>query len=170
MSGSATTQTIPGSQYIGGAWSVATGPTLAVVDPATEATLAELPSSTDSDVETALQAARAAQREWARTPSPTRGAHLRAIADVVAERADALATLLVREVGKPMAQAQGEVAFAESLLRYNAEWDRRLEGDVLPGDSPGEQIHLLREPLGVVAAICRGTSRSPCSAARSRRR
>jgi lactaldehyde dehydrogenase/glycolaldehyde dehydrogenase len=142
------------SMYVDGTWGDGSGPCLDVFDPTDASVIAAIPSGSEGDVETALQAAGAAQREWARTPSPTRGAHLRAIADVVAEHADALAALLVREVGKPMAQAQGEVAFAESLLRYNAEWDRRLEGDVLPGDSPGEQIHLLREPLGVVAAIC----------------
>jgi lactaldehyde dehydrogenase/glycolaldehyde dehydrogenase len=53
-----------------------------------------------------------------------------------------------------LAQAHGEVAFAEGFLRYNAEWDRRLEGEILPGDSPDETIHLLRVPLGVVGAIC----------------
>jgi lactaldehyde dehydrogenase/glycolaldehyde dehydrogenase len=59
-----------------------------------------------------------------------------------------------QEVGKPLAQAYGEIDFAEGFLRYNAEWDRRLEGEILPGDSEGETIHLLRVPLGVVAAIC----------------
>ena len=58
------------------------------------------------------------------------------------------------EVGKPVSQAIGEVAFAEAFLRYNASWDRHLEGEILAGDVPDETIHLLREPIGVVAAIC----------------
>jgi lactaldehyde dehydrogenase / glycolaldehyde dehydrogenase len=145
---------IPGSLYIAGVWSEGSGPAIDVHNPSDASVIAALPSATEADVTAALAAARAAQRGWARTPSAERGAHLRAIADLVAENADTLAALLVREVGKPRAEADGEVAFAESLLRYNAEWDRRIEGDILPGDSPGEQIHLLREPLGVVAAIC----------------
>jgi lactaldehyde dehydrogenase/glycolaldehyde dehydrogenase len=62
--------------------------------------------------------------------------------------------ILIREVGKRRAEAEGEVAFAVGFLRYNAEWDQRLEGEILPGDVAGESIHLLRMPLGVVAAIC----------------
>jgi lactaldehyde dehydrogenase / glycolaldehyde dehydrogenase len=150
MGGSATTHTIAGSQYIDGAWSVATGEAIDVFDPTTESSLAELPGSTDADVERTLRAARAAQRAWALTPPVVRGAHLRAIADLFAE----LASLLVREVGKPAAQAAGEVDFAVLILRYTAEWDRRLEGEILTGDGPGEVIHLLRAAIGVVSAIC----------------
>jgi lactaldehyde dehydrogenase/glycolaldehyde dehydrogenase len=62
--------------------------------------------------------------------------------------------MLSAEVGKPLSEATAEVAFAVEFLRYNARWDRILSGDVLAGDSPGEVIHLLRVPLGVVAAIC----------------
>jgi lactaldehyde dehydrogenase/glycolaldehyde dehydrogenase len=148
------TTTIPGSLYVNGKWSEGSGPAIDDFDPSDASVLISIPSATEADVELALKAARAAQREWAHTPSPIRGAYLRKIADVVREHADTFANLLVQEVGKPLAQAHGEVDFAESLLRYNAEWDRRLEGDILPGDSPDETIHLLREPLGVVGAIC----------------
>jgi lactaldehyde dehydrogenase/glycolaldehyde dehydrogenase len=79
---------------------------------------------------------------------------VRAAADLVRRERDRLARLVSQEVGKPLAQAYGEIDFAEGFLRYNAEWDRRLEGEILPGDSEGETIHLLRVPLGVVAAIC----------------
>jgi lactaldehyde dehydrogenase / glycolaldehyde dehydrogenase len=145
---------IPGSQYIDGIWSEGSGPALEVVDPATEMSLASLPSSSDDDVELALAAARRAQLAWARTPAQVRGGHLRAIADLVAQHKPPLSQLLVKEVGKPAAHAAGEVDFAETILRYTAEWDRRIEGEILPGDTPGEVIHLLRAPIGVVAAIC----------------
>src|SRR6185503_15782759 len=95
-----------------------------------------------------------AQRDWSQTPAAVRGGFIRAAADLVRVHRDALARLVSQEVGKPLAQAYGEIDFAEGFLRYNAEWDRRLEGEILPGDSPGETIHLLRVPLGVVAAIC----------------
>ncbi len=140
--------------HIGGTWRPASGEALPVVDPATERTLAEVPSASAAEVRDALAAARAAQPAWGATSPITRGAHLRMLADIVAAHRDELAEILVSEVGKPTGQAQGEVDFAEHLLRYTAEWDRRLEGEILPGETTGEVIHLLRAPIGVVAAIC----------------
>jgi lactaldehyde dehydrogenase/glycolaldehyde dehydrogenase len=140
--------------YIGGSWRAAGGAPISVIDPTSEDRLAEVPSATAADVRAALQSAREAQPAWARTSTIVRGAHLRAIADLLAANRDSLADLLVSEVGKPASQAACELEFTESLVRYNAEWDRRLEGDILPGDVAGEVIHLLRAPVGVVAAIC----------------
>jgi lactaldehyde dehydrogenase/glycolaldehyde dehydrogenase len=140
--------------FIGGRWRAASGAPIRVIDPAREDTLADVASAGAAEVHAALESARTAQPAWAHTSTIERGAHLRAIADLVAAHRDALADLLVSEVGKPASQAAGELEFTESLLRYNAEWDRRLEGDILPGDVAGEVIHLLRAPVGVVAAIC----------------
>jgi len=140
--------------YVGGSWRGASGGAIDVLNPADERHLASVPSATPAEAHAALEAARTAQPGWERTPSVVRGTHLRALADLVARHRQQLAALLVAEVGKPVEQAMGEVGFAEGLLRYNAEWDRRLEGEILPGDTAGEVVHLLRAPLGVVAAIC----------------
>lgn len=140
--------------YIDGTWREASGTVLDVYDPRNERTLAAVASATGAEVHQALEAARRAQRGWARTPAAVRGAFLRGAADLVRRHRDLLARLISLEVGKPVGQGYGEVDFAEGFLRYNAEWDRRLEGDILPGDSVGETIHLLRVPVGVVAAIC----------------
>jgi len=140
--------------YVGGSWRGASGGAIDVVNPKDERCLASVPSATPAEAHAALEAARVAQPGWERSPSVVRGAHLRALADLVVAHKDELAALLVAEVGKPAEQAAAEVDFAEGLLRYNAEWDRRLEGEILPGDTPGEVIHLLRAPLGVVVAIC----------------
>lgn len=140
--------------YSNGAWQAASGEPIDVVDPSREDTLAAIPSAGPGEVHAALSAAHDAQRGWAAASPIERGKLLRKIADVVDEHRDELAELLVKEVGKPTDQAQGEVDFALDLLRYNAEWDRRLEGEILPGDGPGEVVHLLRAPVGVVAAIC----------------
>ena len=102
----------------------------------------------------ALAAARAAQRDWARTPSIVRGQYLRAMAGLLRSNKDRLAELIVSEVGKPVRQALDEVDFAIGFLSYSAEWDRRLEGETLPGEVPGEVIQLTHAPVGVVAAIC----------------
>ncbi len=140
--------------YIAGSWRAASGPTIDVYDPRDESVLATIASATAAEVHDALSAAHAAQRDWARRPAAARGAFVRAAADLVRRERDRLARLVAQEVGKPLSQAYAEVDFAEGFLRYNAEWDRRLEGEILPGDSAGETIHLLRVPLGVVAAIC----------------
>jgi lactaldehyde dehydrogenase/glycolaldehyde dehydrogenase len=141
-------------QYIDGHWRPASGPVWDVVDPTSEEVIALPRSSTAADVASALEVARRAQGAWNAMGAVSRGEHLRAIADLIAAHRDELAHLIVREVGKPIAQARGEAAFAEQFIRYNAEWDRRMEGEILPGDGPGEVIHLVRAPVGVVGAIC----------------
>ncbi len=147
-------QQIASPMYTGGAWHPVSGEALDVFDPATDTVIASIPSATGTDVERALRDAAEAQPGWARTTTIERGRRLRAIADLIAEHADTFASLLVKEVGKPRSQAEGEVGFAVELIRYSAEWDRRLEGEILPGDTPGEVVHLLRAPVGVVVAIC----------------
>jgi lactaldehyde dehydrogenase / glycolaldehyde dehydrogenase len=144
----------PESAYIDGAWLNGRGPSFDIFDPTTGEVLTALATSSDADVESALAAAARVQPEWAATPIRARGDYVRAIADVFRENEEQLARIIVKEVGKPMTQALGELAFAQAFLRYNADWDVRLEGDILPGDVPYEVIHLMRVPLGVVAAIC----------------
>jgi lactaldehyde dehydrogenase/glycolaldehyde dehydrogenase len=99
--------------------------------------IASIPAGSEADVEEVLASAQRAQAGWARTPAATRGAYLREMADLIDANNERLAELVSEEVGKPLEQARGEVEFAAAFLRYNAEWDRRLEGEVLPGDSPG---------------------------------
>ncbi|WP_432828632.1 aldehyde dehydrogenase family protein [Dactylosporangium sp. CA-092794] len=140
--------------YVNGSWQAGAGEPVRVLDPSNERVIADIASASPDQVRAALAAARAAAPGWSRTSAGERGRLLRRMADVIRMHADLLAETLVREVGKRAAEAAGEVAFAESFLRYNAEWDLRLEGEILPGDVPGEQVHLLRVPVGVVAAIC----------------
>jgi lactaldehyde dehydrogenase / glycolaldehyde dehydrogenase len=142
------------SLYLGGRWAPGSGETLEVVDPTTEDTLAAVPSATAAEVEEALSAARTARSAWAPLSPVTRSPYLRRLAALLLEESEPLAELLVREVGKPLAQARNELTIAAEYLRYTAEWDRRLEGDVVPSDSPNEVINLMRMPVGVVAAIC----------------
>jgi lactaldehyde dehydrogenase/glycolaldehyde dehydrogenase len=142
------------SFYFGGAWRRSTGDAVPVINPADERVLASVPSATADEVHQALLAAKGAQRAWARTPTVVRGGYLRAMADVVSRHREELAELIVSEVGKPAGQAAGELDFAVGFLSYNAEWDRRLEGETLPADVPGEIIQLSHAPVGVVGAIC----------------
>jgi lactaldehyde dehydrogenase/glycolaldehyde dehydrogenase len=142
------------SLYIGGEWRRPTGDVIEVLDPSDERILARVGSATAAEVHEALATAHEAQRGWARTPSVVRGQHLRAMARVIEANKARLAELIVSEVGKPAQQAADELDFAVGFLSYSAEWDRRLEGETLPGDVPGEVIQLTHAPVGVVVAIC----------------
>ncbi len=140
--------------FIDGEWSSANGDGIEALNPATEEVLATVPSATEADVDRALDAAQRAKAAWAHTPAPARAAVLRSIADVIEQNADYLARVLVAEGGKPLSQAQGEVEETSGYIRYVAEWDRRIEGEIVPSDNADEQIQLLRVPVGVVSAIC----------------
>lgn len=142
------------SLYVDGEWLSAAGDdSIPVYNPATEEQIADVRSASESDVTAALDAAQAAQREWEQTPAADRGALVRDISDLMLDHADELAELVTREQGKPLAHARGEIEDAADLVRYMAEWDRRIEGDILPGDSQRESVHLVRHPHGIVSAI-----------------
>jgi lactaldehyde dehydrogenase/glycolaldehyde dehydrogenase len=139
--------------YIDGAWRPASGTSLPVVNPATEERLAALNSATSAEVDEAVQAAQRVSDAWANQPGGVRGTAVRAIGDVIRANADELAHLLASEVGKPVAAAHGELAFAANYADYMSGWDRRIEGEVVQSDNIDETILLQRVPMGVVAAI-----------------
>jgi lactaldehyde dehydrogenase/glycolaldehyde dehydrogenase len=139
--------------YIDGAWRAAAGAEQPVVNPATEETVAVLHAATPDDVDEVLAAARGASRGWANQPGGVRGTVVGGIGDVIRANEDELARLLATEVGKPVAAARGELAFAANYADYMAGWDRRIEGDVVQSDNVDETILLQRVPMGVVAAI-----------------
>jgi lactaldehyde dehydrogenase / glycolaldehyde dehydrogenase len=139
--------------YVDGRWREAIGSPHSVINPATESTIAQVPSATPEDVSAALAAARAAQLEWGRAPGGVRGELVGRIAEVIRANADALAHALTAEVGKPLAAAHGELEWAANYAQYMAGWDRRIEGEIIQSDNADETIHLLRVPVGVVAAI-----------------
>lgn len=140
--------------FVNNEWSNGGGEAIPVSNPADGSVIARVASATDEQVSAAIGAAWDARRAWARLPAVERSAYVRRMARVVEQHRDELERLLVQEVGKPLAQARGELDFTIGYFDYTAEWDRRIEGDILPSDNAGESIHLVRSPLGVVAAIC----------------
>nr|WP_210272758.1 aldehyde dehydrogenase family protein [Chthonobacter rhizosphaerae] len=139
---------------IGGEWTGGgSSGEIEVENPATEAIIATIPDGTAADAEAALAAARAAQPAWAALPAYERGKAVDALADAIDENADLLARLVVAEQGKPIGQARGEIAATETFLRYAAESARRIEGDILPSDSPDEEVWIRRVPHGVVVGL-----------------
>lgn len=128
--------------------------TYAVVNPATGETLATYPDATAEEVEAALAAAAEAARTWGRTSAPAeRAALLRRVAELHRERRDELAAIIVREMGKPLAAAEGEVDFAADITAYYADHIDEITGDT-PLDILGEGTAVIRRsPLGALLGI-----------------
>jgi lactaldehyde dehydrogenase / glycolaldehyde dehydrogenase len=124
-----------------------------VTNPATGEVAGSIPESTSSDVDAAFAAADAAQGEWALRPAVERAKFLRALASRIREKVEPLAWTISEEQGKILGLARIEVAFTADYLDYMAEWARRIEGEILESDRPGETILLFRQPIGVVAGI-----------------
>lgn len=129
------------------------GERIAVHNPATGELLAHVPDSAPEVVDQAVQAARAAQPGWEKLPAIQRAAHLREIATKLREHKESLAQTIMREQGKVLPLARVEVDFTADYIDYMAEWARRIEGEVIPSDRPGEHIFLTRKPVGVAAGI-----------------
>ena len=132
---------------------VASAAHLDVINPATCAVLSKVPASTAEDVDRALAAARAAQKDWSRKPAIERAGHLRRIAAKLRENVAHLARTITLEQGKISGLAEVEVNFTADYLDYMAEWARRIEGEIITSDRQNENIFLFRKPLGVVAGI-----------------
>lgn len=126
----------------------------AVINPATGETLATYPLSTPDEVEAALAAADEAFRTWGRTSSPAeRAALLRRVAELHRERRDELAAIIVREMGKPLAAAEGEVDFSADITEYYADVIDQITADQ-PLEISGEGTAVIRRsPLGVLLGI-----------------
>lgn len=137
---------------IGGKW-VSGGENMQVLNPANEQVLGTVPAASAEDAQRALEAAVAAQRGWSRLTGVERGNVLRRWADLVDKHKPRLAEILSQEEGKPLAEALGEIDFGRSWLSYYAEFDRRIEGDIIPADKPNEQLWILPQPVGVVVGI-----------------
>ncbi|PHN25189.1 aldehyde dehydrogenase [Pseudomonas sp. ICMP 561] len=124
-----------------------------VLNPATGAVLARVPASDANQVDRALAAARSAQSAWAKRPANERAGYLRKIASKLRENVAHLARTITLEQGKIYGLAEVEVNFTADYLDYMAEWARRIEGEIITSDRPGENIFMFRKPLGVVAGI-----------------
>lgn len=126
---------------------------LAVTDKATGAVLAHVPLLEPAEIAAAIDGAAEAMRPWAATPPKGRAAVLRRWFERVMAHQDDLAILMTLEQGKPLAEARSEIAYAASFIEWFAEEGKRIEGEVVPAPTPGRRILVLRQPVGVAAAI-----------------
>ncbi len=140
--------------YVDGAWVNAdSGATFPVLDPATGAVIAEVPRMGAAETRRAIEGAQRALPAWKHRTAKDRAQILRRLADLMIARSDDLATLLVREQGKPLFEARAEIAYAASFYEWFAEEAKRLDGSVIPQPLPDRRIVVLREAIGVTAGI-----------------
>jgi succinate-semialdehyde dehydrogenase/glutarate-semialdehyde dehydrogenase len=140
--------------YVGGEWvAAASGATVAVRDPATGEALGSVPDFDRADTRAAIDAAAAAFPAWRARAAGERTAILERWYELVLANAADLAAIMTAEQGKPMAEAEGEVRYAASFIKWFAEEGRRTYGSVVPAPSRDRRIVVLKEPIGVAAAI-----------------
>ena len=129
------------------------GKTLPVLNPATGETIGTVAHAEKADLDRALAAAQKGFNVWKRMSSVERSKIMRKAADLLRERLDHIATIMVMEQGKPLVEAKGETSLAPENIEWMAEEGRRAYGRVIPARIPGVYQMSLREPVGVVAAF-----------------
>lgn len=140
--------------YIDGKWvDSEEGETTEVVSPSSEARIATVAKATKGDANAAIDAAAKAQPSWEDLPPIRRASYLQNIAGFIRRDRERLAKILTAEQGKPLYEARLEIDGSASNFEYYAEFARRIEGDVLPSDNPGQSIMILKLPVGVVVSI-----------------
>ena len=140
--------------YLDGRWVDAdSGATIAVTNPATGETIAHVPQMGQAETRRAIAAADAAWPAWRRQTAKQRAAILRRWHDLMLANADDLAALMTAEQGKPLAEAKGEIVYAASFIEWFAEQGKRVQGDTLATPAADKRILVLKEPIGVCAAI-----------------
>jgi succinate-semialdehyde dehydrogenase / glutarate-semialdehyde dehydrogenase len=150
----AVVQAAPNQLFIGGEWRDASGGgTLAVEDPATGETLAEVADATADDAVAALDAAVETQREWGTHPPRERGEILRRAFEAMTTRADELALLMTLEMGKPVAESKAEIAYAAEFLRWFSEEAVRIEGRFATAPNGVGRLITMKQPVGPCYAI-----------------
>jgi succinate-semialdehyde dehydrogenase/glutarate-semialdehyde dehydrogenase len=140
--------------YINGAWvSAADGKTFAVRNPVSGDVIAEVADLGAAEITAAIDASVPAQKEWAARTAKDRAMVMRKWYDLAMANADDLAVILTTEMGKPLNEAKGEIAYGSSFIDWFAEEARRISGDVLESPIPGKRMLTLKQPIGVFGAI-----------------
>ncbi|EPC01471.1 hypothetical protein L861_05370 [Litchfieldella anticariensis FP35 = DSM 16096] len=140
--------------YIDGTWvSAADGRTVPVYNPSTGEAIGSVPSLSAQEVRSAIRAAEVAGALWAALTAKARAVILRRWFELCMEQQEALAQLLTLEQGKPLTEARGEIAYGSAFIEWFAEEAKRVYGDIIPSTGEGRRIMVLKQPVGVVAAI-----------------
>ena len=142
------------ANYLDGKWVEAdSGQTIVVKNPATGEAIGEVPSMGTAETRRAIEAAHRAYPAWRAMLAKERGAILRKLSDLMVENAEDLAVIMTAEQGKPLSESKGEIVYAASFIDWFAEEGKRVYGDTIPQNAKGRRIVVLKEPIGVFAAI-----------------
>jgi len=140
--------------FIGGNWVVAdSGSTTEIRNPANGEVLGSVPHMGGAETRRAIEAAHTALPLWSRKTAAERARIMRRWFDLMLANVDDLAVIMTAEQGKPLAESKGEIAYAASFIEWFAEEGKRIYGDIIPGHQADKRIMVLRQPIGVVAAI-----------------
>ncbi|WP_422372921.1 NAD-dependent succinate-semialdehyde dehydrogenase [Hoeflea sp.] len=140
---------------VGDSWveKASSGKTFDVLNPSTGEVITSLPDLGVEEARKAIDAAEVAQKDWAKKTGKERSAVLRKFNDLMVANADDLGAILTAEMGKPLAEAKGEIMYGASFIEWFAEEAKRVYGDVIPGHQPDKRIVVIKQPVGVVASI-----------------
>jgi succinate-semialdehyde dehydrogenase / glutarate-semialdehyde dehydrogenase len=139
--------------YINGEWIAGEAEPVDVHDPASGELLASVASASPAQVEQAVAAAQVAFQKWSKLVARERASILRRWHDLIVEHADALGRIVTAEQGKPFAEARGEVIYGAGFVEWFAEEAKRAYGDVVPTNQQGRRTVVIKQPIGVCAAI-----------------
>jgi succinate-semialdehyde dehydrogenase / glutarate-semialdehyde dehydrogenase len=140
--------------YVAGEWILADdGTTFPVTNPARGDIIAHVPNLGRAETARAIAAAAEAMKTWAARPAKERANILRAWFNLMMANQDDLGMILTAEMGKPLAEAKGEVAYGASFIEWFAEEAKRIYGETIPGHQADKRITVIRQPIGVVGSI-----------------
>lgn len=140
--------------FIDGQWLNAdNGQVIQVVNPATDEIIGTVPKMGGNETKKAINAAQTAQIAWRKKTAKERSVILRRWYELMEENKDDLALILTLEQGKPLAEAKGEIQYGASYLEWFAEEAKRVYGDTIPGHMADKRISVIKQPIGVTAAI-----------------
>ena len=140
--------------FVGGQWLAAdSGQTTEIRNPANGEVLGTVPNMGAAETRRTIDAAHAALPGWSKKTAAERARLMRKWFDLMLANVEDLAIIMTAEQGKPLAESRGEIAYAASFIEWFAEEGKRLYGDIIPGHQVDKRIMVLRQPVGVVAAI-----------------
>ena len=141
-------------QFIDGKWQQSSsGETYDVINPANEEIIGKVSKANSSDIQKALKSAEKGLKIWKNTSPWERSKIIRKISELMRQRVDVLAKWLTLEVGKPITEGPGEVGGAADIFEWNSEETKRIFGEINQSRFPNTKIHVIYQPVGVVAAL-----------------
>jgi succinate-semialdehyde dehydrogenase / glutarate-semialdehyde dehydrogenase len=138
--------------YVAGEW-IGSATTIPVTNPVDDSVVGHVPKLGAAETRRALEAASVAQRAWAKNTAKERAGFLRKWFNLMMENQEDLARIMTAEQGKPLAESRGEIAYGASFIEFFAEEGKRIYGETIPSPWPTSRMLVIKQPLGVVAAI-----------------